>query len=110
MYVEQYFFGGRVSRIEMPYWPTLFPWFHSIATVTCRISLEGKFYPLSESNGIDLKSRSQSAYGTPERRQVKRRILEPKYLRPKYMPQCRDVFTHKGKSLAYNPIHRWKAL
>ena len=94
----------------MPYWPTFLPWFHSIATVTCRISLERKFYPLSESNGIDLKNRSQSAYGTPERRQVKRRILEPKYLRPKYMPHYRDDFTHLEKSQAYNPIQGWKAL
>ena len=92
----------------MPYWPLFLPWFHSIDRVTCRISLERKFYPLSESNGIDLKNRSQSAYGTPERGQVKRRIpkyLRRKYLRRKYMPHCRDDFTHKENSQAYNPIH-----
>ena len=82
---------------------------------TCNIPLERKFHAES-SHGVTGGSNSSqtawsdSAYSTPERWYVKRRVSTPKYLRPKYMPQCRDVFTQKIKSNAYNPIHGWKAL
>ena len=76
----------------------------------CIISLESKFYPLSEAGGFNFKTWSDSAYSTPDWGAPKTACKYHEISRPKSVPQCRDFFTQKENSKAYNPIYGWRAL